>query len=211
MTFSEFRHLLRTKWLTILIGLLAGLIVAALAVRLTPTEFEAQASSLVTVTEAANITDLRSGQEYSAAQALTYAKLVETDQLHDRVSRQTGLSSAQVGAALTATVEPQTSVVTIVARRDSAESAAGTANSAIDALGEVARVVDGGVANKVSIVTLSRATPPAKPVQPQPGLYFALGCLVGGALGFAAAALSLMGRRPPTEPAGRGADGSSAA
>lgn len=194
MSFAELFGVFRNGWRRILTGLVVGVALGLVAAFVTPPRYAATAAVVVSVKSAPSVAELQQGEVFAEARARTYAGLAESGLVQDRVTQTLG--AAGTDRAVVAQAQPQTSIISIEVRADSAGAARDGANATVEALGEVARTVDGGGSSPVVLTPMTLAQDLGVVVSPRKGLYGVLGLLLGAAIGFVWAVLGVQAAQP---------------
>lgn len=194
MPLRDFFVILRRRWLSIAaLTVVCMVAVGVLTFRETP-QYRASAQVYFTLPYGNTAGDLSQGSTFTQSQVLTYAEMVKLPIVLDPVAEDVGhrLSPSDIGGKVSASVTPNTVIVTVSATDASPKLAARIANSAADHLGAAARDLAPKSTAGTSTVdarTVGRATPPKLPFSPRKTRNVALAMLGGLFLGIAIAVL----------------------
>lgn len=177
MTIEEFlRFLLRNAFLLVVAALIGG--AAGYAYSYTkPEVYQASALGYVSVSaetdpEGNPISQASSNMQFQYSKAQTYLPLFGTRAVGQNIVDATGLpiSADAAAGSLTATLDPNAPIITVVATGGSPEQASTIANAAVEAAAkEAQRLETGGNENAkagVALVPYQAANPPGAPIAP---------------------------------------------
>lgn len=195
MTRRQYLDVGRTRWPSLLAGLLLGLLAGVAVTVLTPATYTAAATVFVSARSPnGDLADAVEGGDLSAQRMATYLEVLSSDKLAAEVAAQLGegISAGDVSEKITATTAPETLFLTATVVDQSPERAAAIANLAadrfIDTIAELEQP-DPATAPLVTARTFQPAVPPTAPTGPRPVLNIALGLVLGAIAGFALALL----------------------
>lgn len=196
MTLTEYAEVLGKRWRCIVAGLVLGLVIAASAVLLTPRQYSAEVTMIVTTQVAAGDTAGAIDAESLAAQRVrTYVELLRSRQLAADVVESLGLpiTPEQLEEQITASTVPDTKLITATVTDGSPDGAVEIATVVgeqfIDNVADLERPDDATLAPLVAAELFEKAAPPAGLVAPRPLLYLVFGLLLGLLAGFGVAVL----------------------
>lgn len=186
MTIEDFlRFLLRNALLLAVATLIGG--AAGYAFSYTqPKVYEASALGYVSASAATDpegnpISQASSNMQYQYSKAQTYLPLFGTRAVGQNIVDATGLpiSADAAAGSLTATLDPNAPIITVVARGGSPDQASTIANAAVEAAAkEAQRLETGGDANAkagVTLVPYQSANLPGAPISPERKKFLAAG------------------------------------
>ena len=194
---SETLALVRSRWLTVIVFLLFGVILASAYVAFSPREYSASTRLVVSTSTGSNGSDLAQGGTFAQQQARNYANITTSDAVLQPVITALDLDTtvAALARSVSATIPLATSVISITVTDGSPDRAARVANGVTTSLANtVAGLVptDAGSRSPVMIDIVQRATVPARPSSPNALVALGAGGL-GGAI--AGAAYVILTRR----------------
>ncbi len=172
----------RRRPLPVLVGLIAGLVVALGALFATPNVYQSSAVISFSASPTVAAEDLFGSTNFVQQRASTYAALAASVAFAREISEQVpGVESPTI----TASAQQDTSLLTVNATGPTAELAQQVATAATNALIARADTLDigpGGV-RSIDLVVAEPAGLPAGAVQPVPWIYLASGLAFGAAVG----------------------------
>jgi capsular exopolysaccharide synthesis family protein len=192
MTLHEILGVLRARWLLVVLGVLAGVVVAAALAWSTTPVYAAKAQLFVSTGSGGDPGATYEGGLFSQQRVLSYARIVSSPELLESVIGALGLdtTTAELAENLRAEVPVDTVLIDIEVEDTSPRQAQAIANeivarfpafvAALEARGDTA-------ASPVRITATRRAELPTDPVSPRWPVYIALGVLLGLAAGLVAA------------------------
>lgn len=196
MTLEDVITALRERWQLVLGGIVSGAILAVLAILLIPDQFAAQARLYVSSQQSTdNATQAYQGGLLSEQRVASYEELLVSGRVCGEVSTKLSwrISPTEVCKKVTASAQPDTVLLDVVATDRSPERAAEIANTVgavfSDLVAELERPSDRALPPSVAARLVEPAVPPASPVEPRPGLYLFVGVALGGVLGIGAASI----------------------
>lgn len=198
MEFTQFINLIRRGWAIVLVATLIGVAAGFALTVTTKRSYAATATLFVAAQNSGATTDLQQGNAFALSRVKSYADVVTTDLVLTPVTRSLDLklSREQLVQLITATVVPDTVIVTIEVTSSDPQQAAEIANALGTSLISAAQRIEAPVVqtpvkgtvpkadlSPVKITVVNRASVPTSPANPQTLLKIALGLLVGLALG----------------------------
>ena len=189
MTWVEFVQTLKTGWLIVVLGCVAGLALGLGAAQIAPVKYDASATCLVTVKTSGSVTELQLADQFAQSRARSYAAVASSSRVLSAVARTAGLApQTYLDGSVTTSISPDTSIINIVVTDTDAARAAAIANAIEAETAKLVRSLDGGRRQAVNIVMLSPAVAPTRPTQPQILIYAGCGLVTGAVAGFVGAA-----------------------
>ncbi|WP_435743039.1 polysaccharide biosynthesis tyrosine autokinase [Microbacterium sp. PMB16] len=197
MDFPDYVRVLRRQVVLIVAGLLIGLSTGALIAMLTPQRYEASADLMVTVqvADAATTAERALATGYARQVVETYRVIATSSLVLAPVIEDLDLPMTPAGLAarITATVPPNSAIITIAVADGNPGQAARIANAVTESfttlITETLEKRDQETAYSVRLVTLQPAQVPTAPVAPNLQLSLTAGALVGLAAGIGIALL----------------------
>lgn len=192
MTLSQYAAALRRRWRIVVVCLILAVGGAALVIsQLTP-RYESTARLFV-ATEQESSAEAFAGGAFAVQRVLSYATLVDGEELAIRVVDKLGLeeSPSDLSQDLTATVVPQTVILELSAKADDPAEAQRIADSAATELVAWVRELEAtdGQSPAIKLSVSDRAVRPDAPITPVPLRDLGLAALVGLLLGLLLAVL----------------------
>jgi succinoglycan biosynthesis transport protein ExoP len=196
--FTQFISLIRRGWAIVLVATLIGVAAGFALTATTKRSYAATATLFVAAQNSGATADLQQGNAFALSRVKSYADVVTTDLVLTPVTRSLDLklSREQLVQMITATVVPDTVIVTIDVTSSDPQQAAEIANALSTSLISAAQRIEAPVVqtpvkgtvpkadlSPVKITVVNRASVPTRPANPQTLLKIALGLLVGLALG----------------------------
>lgn len=185
-----FLALLRRRWLVVVVFGLLGLLAALGYLLAVPPVYTARADLFVATVGASSSSDLAQGSDYSQEAARNYAALATLEAVLDPVIAELELDTTrtELASRVQASVELNTSLMSVTVEDQSAEGAATIANavsaSLIDVVGTlVPRQDDGTLPVRVQVV--QQATAPEQPSSPNTAIALVAGAVGGAVVGAA--------------------------
>ncbi|WP_448621145.1 polysaccharide biosynthesis tyrosine autokinase [Geodermatophilus sp. URMC 65] len=177
-------HVLRRRWISILVvtvvGLLGGLGYAWSA----PVTYQAKAGAFFSLVSGSSASDLVQGSTYAQNQVESFAQLATTPEVLQPVidSLRLTMTPADLADRVQATVPTSTVIVEVTVTDGSPERSATLANAVISSLSDVVeRIAPKDAAGNATVVatTVAPAEVPAEPASPNVPLALAAGLVVG--------------------------------
>lgn len=193
MAAHKYLRILRTQWLLVVLGLVIGVGAAIAATVLTTRQYTTDVTIYVSALAPTDDPSVAyNGGLFSQQQVLSYEELVTGDRIAREVADtlDVGLAAGEISERVTASVVPETTLLTATVTDSSPERAALIANTLGEALSRlVAEIETPPGVDQAPLVTARVVEPadvPTSPASPNPVLNLALGVLVGLALGYGA-------------------------
>jgi succinoglycan biosynthesis transport protein ExoP len=189
VSLHDYMRLLRRGWWVVLVGALLGGVAAVALTLITPATYYSTASLYVSVPGDGTPTDLQNGNSFATERAATYASLVTTTAVLDRVVAARGGADdvAALRESVTATARADTSFIDVTAGGSDPAVVADRANAVAAALGEEAAGLDAsGPVPPVRLAVVQPAEVPEIATEPRPRNNVLIGVVVGLVLGLAA-------------------------
>lgn len=194
MSLQDFVKLLRTRWVTVCVATLVGVLGALAYSFATTPQYSASTRLFVSTSSVSSVSDLYQGSRYSQERVLSYTELLMGETLAQRTIDKLGLgsSAAALAARINATAKPDTVLIDVSVLDESPVRARDIANALSDEfvllVGELETPPSGGTKPDARVVVEQRASIPQKPVIPNTprnlllgfgaGLVFGLGLAV---------------------------------
>ena len=194
MDLRQYGRVLSAHWLLIAVGVLVCTTAAGVLAWTRPPTYAARTQFFVsTIPNAqASLSDSYAGTLLAQRQVISYAQLIASPALIQRITGELGLPAEELEAELTTSVPEGTSLIDVTVTDRSPRLAKAIA----DSLGALfpAFVTDlekpeGQQVAPVKVSVVSPAQLPTSPVAPRKKVYLVLGLLLGGVLGVGAAVL----------------------
>jgi succinoglycan biosynthesis transport protein ExoP len=180
---------LRRRWLAIFLCLIAGA-AGGFDVGHSGTKvYSATAQCLVNIPAARSPQDQVAFQQLSAGLVSTYAKLVSSRSLAQRVASDVNVPLASVRNSLSAEAQIGTFLINVSAESATPTEARTLANAAAGALSDTVGTLENGVSDKVTVQVVDLAVAPTSPLRPRPTLDLVLGLVLGLLGGFLVAGI----------------------
>lgn len=185
MSTADLWTTLRRTWWWLVIGALAGILVAGLALLVLPKTYESDTSVLINAGSADPAVGDQDLLDFTDKRMPNYVQMAESDAAVTAIGSREGASAEDVRSRLTFAVPQDTTVITIAATGDSAAAAQRTARSAADV---VSKQIS-GTSTPATAVTASvlDAARPGHVVSPQWTVLLASGLVAGLVVAFLAA------------------------
>ena len=183
----------RRHWLIILTTTLVALVISVVATALTPERYVTSVS-FFTKTAASEIAGANQGDQFGQRRVTSYVQLFSSQTLADQIVADTGLpiTAGEVMAELSATVDPNTVVLTGTVTDASPERSMRIAQSAATQFVQLVSSVETPSGSTTPTVNLQVTSGPSlnpAPVSPRPLLNYGLAVLAGLLLGLILAVL----------------------
>lgn len=212
MALRDYARLVRQQWITLVVAVLIGLLVAAAYVIFAPRSYVARTTVYVSTTHSAGegTTSVYEGMLSSQLRIMTYTELLTGTRLATETvdGLRLGIPPEDLMGKITVTSAPDSVLLTTAVTDESPARAAQIANFHVGRFIQlVAQLEQPADPNQPPVVTASvvePATPPLHPTSPAPLLDLGLGFLAGLVGGFIAALVRDARRTSPTPAAGRG-------
>jgi capsular exopolysaccharide synthesis family protein len=181
--------MLRRRFLAIVLCLLAGAAGGYDLGHHGQKHYESTAQVLVNVPAAGTASEQLAGVQLSSGLVATYAGLVKTQLLYDRVVETLRKQGFGQPGAMSASLVAGTFLINITGNDTVPAVAQATANAAAKALSEEVAELQSGLPNPISVHLVSVGGPPGGPVSPNPRLDLIVGIILGAVAGLALALL----------------------
>lgn len=195
MNLQEYAKLLRNRWVTVVVTMLA-VAVGALAYTLLTTPLYQASTRLFVSTSTGGSTgaDLYQGNRLSQERVISYAELLKGETLARRTIDKLGLdtTAAALQEAVTAKAKMDTVLIVVDVLDESAVQARDVANAMSDEFVVMVReleTAEDGTKPNARVVVEQRASLPVEPVSPKMTRILLIGVAVGLLLGIAIAVL----------------------
>lgn len=194
MDLRGFLRLLRTRWVTVCVTLLAAVAGAVSVTLLTTPLYQASTRLFVSTTSGASANELYQGNLFSQQRVLSYTELLQGQTLAQRTIDKLGLNetAAALSGNVTATAKPDTVLIEVKVRDESAVRARDIANTLSDEFVTMSRELEtpgDGSPPDARVVVEQRASVPVAPVVPNTVRNIAAGLAAGLLLGLGFALL----------------------
>ncbi|WP_246018210.1 polysaccharide biosynthesis tyrosine autokinase [Amnibacterium kyonggiense] len=179
---------LRRNFLVVTATFLASICVGFGYLLVVRPTYTATAQSFVSISSAANVSDLAQGNVYLQQIVRSYANVADSPLVLNEVRSELGLKEpvGKLQSAVQASVPLNTVILTISANQASPTEAAALANKVSDVLAAKVVSLTGDDQNSqapVKISVIERATPPTEASSPKGALVLGLSAFIGLALG----------------------------
>ena len=181
-------HVLRRRWVSILVGALVGLLASLVYVQTAQVTYEARASVFFSLVSGNSASDLVQGSTYAQNQVESFAELARTPEVLEPVIAELRLDvrPADLARRIEVTVPTSTVIVDVTATDASAGGSAAIANAVVASLSDVVERIapkDDAGRSTVLATTVAAAEVPDGPASPDVPLAVAAGVLLGLAVG----------------------------
>jgi succinoglycan biosynthesis transport protein ExoP len=180
-------RIIRFHWMYAVLGLILGVTAGASLAWMTPPEYSARADVFVAVTGSSTTGELAQGSSFSQQQARNFSAVTTREIVLEPVIEELGLNlkTAELRSKVSASVQLNTSVISIQATDASAAQSARIANLVATNLARIVPTlspqVDG--ASPVRLRVIETAAAPVIPSSPNTAMLIVLGALAGLLLG----------------------------
>lgn len=194
MNLQDFVKLLRSRWLTLCVTVVVGLLAGVLISLFTTPLYQASTRLFVSTTAGSSLTDAYQGSRFSQERVVSYAELLMGETLAQRTVDKLGLqtSAAQLQENITASAKRDTVLIDVKVLDDSPVRARDIANTLSDEFVSMVRELEtpeNGQAPDSRVVVEQRASIPHSPVVPKTARNIGIGLALGVALGVALAVI----------------------
>lgn len=200
MRLEDIVHLVRQRWLGILVILSLALVVTAVWTETRQREYTATASGIFTTTDSESIAETYSGSILAQSMARSYQTLFTSRTVAEEVIEKLNLTETpeQLTNQVTATLAPGTVTIKVQARAATPQLARDIANAVVAAAAEQVRAFQGKVAESgvIKVVPVEPAGLPRSPSFPTRTRAYGAGLLAGLLL---AAGWALLRQRTDTK------------
>lgn len=197
MTILDLIRLLRRSWLSVAVGLMIGLILAAAYTLTRPTTYVAESRGVVVAGSTISVGDTMSGDTVTVSRASMYASLVNTSAVAQRADRTLASQGITRDGTVTATASEGSPFINVTAQAPTARDAQALANATLSALRvEALRLETFGRTQgretseeqmrgmtSINVLAYEPAALPSSPVRPGVIRNLILGGLAGAILG----------------------------
>jgi receptor protein-tyrosine kinase len=186
---------IRRNWWILVITVIVGISVGKLATTLATPEYTATARLFVSAAGGSSSTEAESGGKFAEERTESYAHMITSEQIAQRVVDQLGLpmTAQELSSKVTAAIVPRTVLFDVTATDPSPDRAAEIANAFAQAFIVYAGALETPVgANypRATTTVFSPARAPSSPSYPTPGKNVFYGIAGGVCVGLAAIALA---------------------
>ncbi|HEX3815637.1 MAG TPA: polysaccharide biosynthesis tyrosine autokinase [Mycobacteriales bacterium] len=191
MTLLDYLRILRKRWSTVVALVVLGIAVAAGVTALIPKSYQAQSTSLVTVTSDgsdATGSSIYQGSQFTVQRVQSYTELATSPQVLTPVISLLHLNTtvADLRKKVSAQSPAATALLEVTASDGNASTAADIANAIAGQMRTQIEKLEtpvGAGQSRVNVTAVKPAEAPLSPASPRLALDLALGLLVGAALG----------------------------
>ncbi|CAM3545416.1 polysaccharide biosynthesis tyrosine autokinase [Mycobacterium frederiksbergense] len=192
MTLQDYLKVLRSRWVTIGVTIVATVAAAAAVSLLTTPLYQASTRLFVSTTAGASLADTYQGNRYSQERVVSYAELLQGQTLAQRTIDKLSLnmSASELQQNIKASVRPDTVLISVDVLDESPVQARDIANTMSDEFVSMIRELEtpeGGTTPDSRVVVEQRATIVDDPVVPKTQRNIAIGLVLGVLLGLALA------------------------
>ena len=191
MSLQDFVKILRSRWLTIAVTTVVGVLGGVAFTLMTTPLYEASTRLFVSTTSGSSLSETYQGNRFSQERVASYAELLTGQTLAQRTidKLQLDITAAELQGHIKADAKPDTVLISVNVLDSSAIRARDIANTLSDEFVVMVRDLEtpeNGSAPDSRVVVEQRASIPDGPVVPKPaqniGVGLALGVVVGVAL-----------------------------
>ncbi|SCX30469.1 polysaccharide biosynthesis tyrosine autokinase [Mycolicibacterium fluoranthenivorans] len=184
MNIQEYAKLLRTRWVTVAVTILVGLLGAVAVTLLTTPLYKASTRLFVSTISGSSIADTYQGNRFSQERVDSYSELLTGQTLAQRTIDKLGLdmTAAELQANVKATSKPQTVLITVEVLDSSPVRARDIANTLSDEFVVMVRELEtpeDGTSPDSRVVLEQRASIPDAPSVPKTTRNIAVGLALG--------------------------------
>lgn len=190
MTLLDFLRLTRANLLYLVLFTVVGALLGFGYASLQPKAYAATSTGYVTAGTGSGVGDVLSGDSAAQAKAEAYLPLVTSGPVAQKISQNAsvGLSAEAIPGHLTASVEPNSTLIRVSASAESPDDAVALANGALQATADYVSDLEGRE-SAVKVIPLDDAQKPGAPVSPDIKKYVLGGAVVGLVLAYLLAVL----------------------
>jgi capsular exopolysaccharide synthesis family protein len=191
---SDYLRIVRRNWIVLVACAMAGLLLSGTAALLTKPTYTSNAQLFVAIQNSGSVAELQQGNTFSQARVQSYVRIVTTPNVLQPVIDNLGLATTPdtLSKQVSAKVDPNTVLISIVASDTSPVQAAAIAQAVADSLirsvDALEKPAEGG-ASPIRLSIVKPATPPATPSAPDVKQNLALGAICGLLVGIFVALL----------------------
>lgn len=187
MDFTSFLHVLRRRWVAIVLCLAAGVAGALTLTASTAKLYQASSRVVVNIPPGGSVAQGAEGLRLTSELLPTYAEIATSRKVAAKVRSALALpeSDEQVRATLGATPVPKTLLIDVTAKDADPVRARSIADAAALALSEAVAELERErtAGSAITVTQLDQALLPRTPVAPRPTYNLVLGILLGGLIG----------------------------
>lgn len=188
MDLHDFVKLLRTRWITIFVTALVGVLAAITVTLIQTPQYESSTRLFVSASSGASATEVFQGMRYSQERVISYTELIMGETLAQRTIDRLDLdmTPGELIENITAKAIPDTVLIEVLVLDPSPVRARDIANAVSDEFVLMARELETpapGARPDARVVVEQRATIPNKPVIPKRFRNLATGVVIGIVLG----------------------------
>lgn len=192
MNLQDFLRTLRSRWITVLVTIVAGILGAVAVTLLTTPLYQASTRLFVSTTSGASVAEIYQGNRFSQERVTSYAELLTGQTLAQRAIDKLGLdmSADALRQNVSATTKADTVLINVGVLDSSPVRARDIANTLSDEFVAMVRELEtpeSGGNPDARVVVEQRASIPVKPVLPTPVRNIAIGLALGTVVGIALA------------------------
>lgn len=195
MNLQDFVGLLRSRWITVVVTTMLGVLAAVVLSLVTTPLYQASTRLFVSTTSGSSLSDIYQGNRLSQERVVSYAQLLMGQTLAQRTVDKLGLdlSAQELQANVKASVKPDTVLIDVHVLDASPVRARDIANTLSDEFVAMVRELETppgtGVSPDARVVVEQRASIPSDPVVPKSARNIAAGLGLGLVLGIGIATL----------------------
>ncbi|ANE82184.1 protein tyrosine kinase [Mycobacterium adipatum] len=194
MNLQDFVKLLRTRWVTICVVVLASVLGAAVLTLITTPLYQASTRLFVSTAAGSSLSETYQGNRFSQERVVSYAELLSGRTLAERTIDKLGLdmTAEELQSNLTASAKPDTVLINVHVVDASPVRARDIANTLSDEFVTLVRELEtqeDGTKPDSRVVVEERAAIPESPVAPKPMRNIAVGLGLGLLVGIGLAVL----------------------
>lgn len=194
MSLQDFVKILRSRWLTIAVTTVVGVLGGVAFTLMTTPLYEASTRLFVSTTSGSSLSETYQGNRFSQERVASYAELLTGQTLAQRTidKLQLNMTAADLQGHVKANAKPDTVLLNVNVLDSSAVRARDIANTLSDEFVAMVRDLEtpeNGSAPDSRVVVEQRAAIPESPVVPQPAQNVGVGLALGLVLGVALAML----------------------
>ena len=189
---QDYLTVARKRWRVIALVTLVLLGLAAAASALSPKVYESRTQFFVSTTGASDSGALLQGSTFTQQRVKSYAQLLTTPRVLDRVAEATGTDPIDLDKRVTATTPPDTVLIDVAVRDPEPEAARAVAAAIAEVFPATVTELEStasGETSPVKVTVVQAPSAPESPVSPQPVRNIAIGLVLGLLSGLGAAVL----------------------
>lgn len=177
-------RVLRTRWITICLTVVAALVLATVLTLLTTPMYQASTRLFVSTSAGSTLSDLYQGNRLSQERVVSYTELLMGESLAQRTIDKLGLdmTADDLQKNVKANAKPDTVLIDVAVLDKSAVRARDIANTLSDEFVSMVRELEtpeGGARPDARVVVEQRASIPSEPVIPKTAQNLAVGLVLG--------------------------------